>query len=347
MSCARSQTHPYSKLAIAGTIVGTAPATCSRSLSGGYDHHTPAHNSGVLLLGFRECSVFNLLRVCEGCFGNPAFETCGFWVGGVPCKFCGKSSCEMSGIEEDWCEGCQERHHKDCDVPKCSACCSAGNWTGCWPSDCETDPEDEDQISGCICPPLRNSSEEVQSNKKDVLVEVRKNGFALRYASSELRKDKDVVIEAVAQNFNALKYAHKDLRYGGLKAFMAESFRAHDSFMIFLLAARSMTPTIRNVTPPPGGAAYLPIRPRTEEGSCVLLKLNRLGDGDASAGAAIKRSIATFLGAPTGAGWLVMHAAATKLELKSELLWKARRERELLWKARREKRELEISYHTH
>tara|TARA_Y100001968_G_scaffold147573_1_gene134974 strand:- start:134 stop:1684 length:1551 start_codon:yes stop_codon:yes gene_type:complete len=58
----------------------------------------------------------------------------------------------------------------------------------------------------------QNTDEKLTNDRKDVLDNVKQNGYALQYASDDLKADREIVITAVQQNGYALQYASDDLK---------------------------------------------------------------------------------------------------------------------------------------
>ena len=59
---------------------------------------------------------------------------------------------------------------------------------------------------------LEHAGDEMQSDRKTVLANVKKDGLQLKYASDELKADKEVVLAAVKQNSLALMFAPNEFR---------------------------------------------------------------------------------------------------------------------------------------
>jgi hypothetical protein len=178
---------------------------------------------------------------------------------------------------------------------------------------------------------LEYADEELWRDREVVLAAVAEDGEVLELLDDDgLRRDEEVLVQAMAQNGAAIRFCPDTLIERGMRVHIQERLRAHDALMFFLLAARP--PPSAQISSPACQQAPLRASPDKKEREdtskphfCrssvepfpVVLHLltTDLGDDDASAGAAVKRLIAVFMGAPFGSTWSTLCAAAQNLAI--------------------------------
>jgi predicted methyltransferase len=165
---------------------------------------------------------------------------------------------------------------------------------------------------------LMCASAEMRGSKEVVLMAVAQNGFSLRYASEGLRGDKEVILAAVGSPVphqgSVLNFVSAALCKKELYEWIQDRLQVHDALMLFLLATRP-----RQQPGESQGRFHSEVSqklfeavPRDE--ASALRLINSLGNDDASAGTAVKRLVAGYLGAHCGAVWRNFVSASRKLE---------------------------------